>query len=376
MRSEAYQASALAAVLAVALAAVACGSDSAAERPAGVVVDTTRVATEDVPRVLRAVGTVEAENQTTIRTEVDGQVSRIVADEGATVERGQVVLQIDPTPFRLVLQEAAAAVARAEAALGNDRTLLERYGQLLEAGALDRQSYDDVQARVKSEEAQVAAARAQLAQARWNLEKTSVRAPFSGRVADRLVELGTYVSSGDELFQLVDAEPVRVAFELPEREVGSLEEGDPVVFAVRTNPDEVYEARVTYVSPSLNPETRTQSAKAEYPNANGEVTPGAFADVEVTTAVRMDAPVIPEEALVSEGEQNFVYVVEGASARKREVTLGERLDGRLEVAEGLAGDEVIVVAGHRELRDGAPVRYAERPASVPGEVGPGREQAR
>ena len=354
-------------------ALAACGSNEAAEAPEGVLVDTTAVATEDVPRRLRAVGTVEAENQTTVAAEVDGQVSRIVAEEGAVVRAGQLVLEIDPTPFRLQVQEAQAALARAEAALANDRRLLERYEKLLAAGALDQQSFDDVQARVRSEEAEAAAARAQLAQARWSLGKSSVRAPFDGRIADRLVDLGTYVGDGDPLFQIVDAQPVRVAFELPETSVGALEEGDRVAFAVRTSPGRAFEGEIVYVSPALSPETRTQPAKAEYPNEGNEVPPGAFADLVITTDVRRGAPVIPEEALVTEGEQNFVYVIEAGRASKREVTLGERLQGRLEVATGLEGGEVLVTEGHRELFDGAPVRYVEAPAAPAGEVGPGRE---
>jgi membrane fusion protein (multidrug efflux system) len=127
------------------------------------------------------------------------------------------------------------------------------------------------------------------------------------------------------------------------------------------------------VSPDLDPRTRTQTAKAEYPNEAGDVTPGSFADLEVVTEIRPDAPIIPEVALVTEGEQNFVYVIRDANAEKREVTLGERLDNRLEVTAGLEGGEVIVTEGHRELSDGAPVRFAERPAAPAGEVGPGRE---
>jgi membrane fusion protein (multidrug efflux system) len=358
--------------LALAAAVAACGKESKAERPEGALVDTTTVATEDVRRVLRAVGTVEAENQTVVKAEVDGQVSRIVADEGAALQQGDIVLQLEPTPARLVFYEAAATLTRVEATLQNDEKLLQRYAKLLEAGAIDQQSYDDVDARVKSGRAQLQEVRARTNQARWNLGKTTIRAPFSGRVGDRLVELGTYVSEGDDLFELVDPAPVRVAFELPESDVGALELGDEVSFTLRTGPRRQYTGKVIYLSPDLNRETRTQTAKAEYANDKGEVTPGAFADLEVTTAVREDAPVIPEEALVSEGEQNFVYIVDGGKAQKREVALGERLEGRLEVMKGLEGGEILVVRGHRELSDGMPVRYAERPAARPGEIGPGQ----
>jgi membrane fusion protein (multidrug efflux system) len=362
-----------AALLGLAVLLAGCGEKEAAERPAGVLVDTTLVATRDVPRVLRPVGTVEAMNQTTLAAEIEGQVSRIVADEGASVDRGQAVLQIDPTPFQLQVGEAAAALERVQAALDNDRRLLERYEQLLAAGALDQQTYDDVAARVKSEAAEVASARSRLNQARWSLGKTTIRAPFHGVVADRLVELGTFVGVGDPLFEIVDATPVRVAFELPEPQVGTIELGDSVSFRVRTDPAVLHRGVVVYVSPDLDPRTRTQTAKAEYPNEAGDVTPGSFADLEAVSEVRPDAPVIPEVALVTEGEQNFVYVIRDGSAEKREVELGERLEGGLEVTAGLEGGEIIVTEGHRELFDGAPVRIAQRPAEPAGEVGPGRE---
>jgi membrane fusion protein (multidrug efflux system) len=351
----------------------ACGEQKAAERPPGVLVDTTSVVTQDVPRIVRAVGTVEAESQTIIKAEVDGQIARIVANEGDRVGEGDVVLQIDPTPFRLTHDQNVAATEQARAALANDEQLLERYDKLLAAGALDQQSYDDVAARVKSERASLEAAQSRAESARWSLGKTSVRAPFAGTVAERKVELGAYVSDGDDLFELVDPVPVRVAFDISEENVGVLKPGDPVSFSVRTDPDKVYEGTVTYVSPSLDPQNRTQRAKAEYANAQEEIKPGAFADVMVTASVRKNAPVIPEEALVSEGEQSFVYVIEEGKARKREVTIGERLNGRLEVAAGLDGGEVVVVAGQRELRDDVPVRFAVAAPKSPGEVGPGKE---
>jgi membrane fusion protein (multidrug efflux system) len=360
---------------ALAATLAACGEQEAAERPAGVLVDTTTVVTQDVPRIVRAVGTVEAESQTVVKAEVDGQIARIVANEGDRVGEGDVVLQIDPTPFRLSHDQSMAATEQARAALANDEQLLERYDKLLAAGALDQQSYDDVAARVKSERAALAAAQSRAESSQWSLGKTSIRAPFAGTVAARKVELGGYVASGDDLFELVDAKPVRVAFDIAEENVGVLEAGDSVSFAVRTDPGKVYEGIVIYVSPSLDPQNRTQRIKAEYPNAQEEIKPGSFADLQVTASVRKNAPVIPEEALVSEGEQNFVYVIEEGKARKREVAVGERLDGRLEVATGLEGGEVVVVAGQRELRDDVPVRYAEAPAKAPGEVGPGKERS-
>jgi len=136
-----------------------------------------------------------------------------------------------------------------------------------------------------------------------------------------------------------------------------------VRFRVRADTVSARIATVDYVSPDINPETRTYEVTAAYSNPEGGVMPGAYADVVVTTAIHKGAPVVPEAALVTEGEDNFVYVViSGPKAQKRAVEAGSRTDGLVEIVEGVRPGEVVLVAGQHGLPDGAAIRVAERGA--------------
>jgi membrane fusion protein (multidrug efflux system) len=349
---------AVAAVITAVLTSAGCGGEEP-QAPQAAVVDTVRVAAEDVFRTVAAIGTIEADHNTTLAAEVAGAISAILREEGSRVGTGAPVLQIDPGPYRFVVQSAQADLGRARTQLEVDERLLKRYETLLAAGAVDRATYEDLEARVASGRAAVAQALATLQTAQWNLGKTTVRAPFAGAVGRRHVQLGQSVSSGDELFDLVDADPLRVRFRLPEMTVGAVKTGDPVRFRLRADTVDTRIATVDYVGPEIDPATRTFEVTARYTNPEGGAVPGAYADVEVTTETREDAPVVPEAALVTEGEQNFVYVViAGPKAERREVQVGSRVDGRVEIISGVESGEVVIVAGQHGLPSGADIRYA------------------
>ena len=348
---------------AAALASTACGG-SEAGAPQAAVVDTVHVRAVDVPSTIQAIGTIEADHSTSVAAEVDGAVSRIVRDEGSRVGRGAAVVQLDPGPYRFAVQSAQANLESAEAQLAVDERLLARYEQLLAAGAVDRQTYEDLQARVETDRGAVARARAALDTARWNLGKTTISAPFAGAVGHRHVQLGQWVNSGDVVFDLVDADPLRIRFRLPETVVGTVEVGDQVRFRVRSDTVSARLASVDYVSPEIDSGTRTFEVTARYSNPEGGVVPGAYADVTVTTEIHEGAPIVPEAALVTEGESNFVYVViNGPKAQKRAVEEGSRIDGQVEILRGVRAGEIVVVAGQHGLPDGAAIRFAEAPAA-------------
>lgn len=338
--------------------AAACGGDSAAEGPSAAVVDTVHVRAEDVPSTVAAIGTVEADHQTDVAAEVRGTVSSIVRDEGSRVGAGAAVLQLDPGPYRFAVQSAQADLGRVQTQLAVDERLFERYGKLLEAGAVDRQTYEDIEARVESGRSAVAVARAALQTAQWDLAKTTIRAPFAGTVGKRHVQLGQAVEPDDEVFELVDAVPLRVRFRLPETVVGAIEPGDPVRFRVRSDTIAARIATVDYVSPGIDPDTRTFELTARYTDPVGGAVPGAYADVQVTTALHRGAPVVPESALVTEGEQTYIYVVIDGQAMRRSVEVGSRIDGRVEITSGVEPGAAVIVAGQHGLADGTPVRLA------------------
>lgn len=348
----------LAAVALVAAGAVAaaCGGEANGEGPGSAVVDTVHVIAMDVPATVAAVGTVEADHQTVVAAEVRGQVARVVRDEGSVVAAGASVIQLDPGPYAFAVQSAAADLSRAQATLSADEKQLARFEALLAAGAVDAATYESLEARVESERAAVAQARAALNTARWNLGKATIRAPFAGTVGKRHVQLGEYVDSQQEVFDLVDAQPVEIRFAVPELYAGRVAAGAGVRFRVRSDTVSARIAQVNYVSPRIDPDTRTFEATASYSNSDLAVRPGAYADVELTTEIHEGAPVVPEQALVTEGADNWIYVVVDGKAERRKVVVGSRVDGRVEIADGLRPGEVVIVAGQHGLPDGAPVQ--------------------
>ncbi|CAN5835464.1 efflux RND transporter periplasmic adaptor subunit [soil metagenome] len=347
---------------ALALAVIAvtgCGGDETAGAVQGAVIDTVHVRAEDVATVVQAVGTVEADNQTSVAAEVGGQVSRILQDEGSRVASGQPVLQLDSSPYRFRAQASAADLTQAQATLSADEKLLERYAQLIEAGAVDQQTYDNLEARVESGRAAVQQARAALNTTQWDLGKSTVRAPFAGTVGKRHVQLGQSVDSQDVLFDLVDDQPIAIRFDVSEVHAGEIEVGDRVEFRVRSDTVATRIAIVDYVSPEIDPQSRTFEVTAAYTNPDRGVRPGAYADVLVTTGVHEDAPLVPEEALYTEGTANYVYVVEDSTAHRREVQVGSRRNGMVEILEGVRAGEVAITAGQQGLQEGALVHIVE-----------------
>lgn len=337
----------------------ACGGGSEiAEMPAAVV-DTVHVKAQNVPTVVAAIGTVEADHNTTVSAEVEGAVSAILREEGSRVAVGAPVVQINPGPYQYAAQSAQADLGSARTQLEVDQRLLNRYETLLAAGAVDRQTYEDLEARVAAGRAAQAQALARLQTAQWNLGKTTIRAPFAGTVARRHVQLGQSISSGDSIFDLVDPDPLRVRFRLPETAVGSVRTGDPVRFSLRADTIRARIATVDYVSPEIDPATRTFEVTARYTNPAGGAVPGAYADVQVTTEIHEGAAVVPEVAIVTEAEQNYVYVVvAGPKADRREVQVGSRIDGVVEILSGVEPGEVVIVAGQHGLPPGAAIRIA------------------
>jgi membrane fusion protein (multidrug efflux system) len=343
--STLHRARAGAALLAAGAAVVACGGDEAGAGAGAAVVDTVHVIAMDVPATVAAVGTVEADHQTSVAAEVRGQVARILRDEGSVVAAGTAVIQLDAGPYGFNAQSAAADLARAQATLSADEKLLARYEALLAAGAIDPATYENLEARVESGRAAVAQARAALSTARWDQGKATIRAPFAGTVGKRHVQLGEYVDAQQVVFDLVDAQPVEVRFAVPELYAGRVLPGAGVRFRVRSDTVSARIAQVNYVSPEIDPDTRTFEATASYSNPDLRVRPGAYAEVELTTEIHENAPVIPEQALVTEGADNWIYVVVDGKAQRRQVTVGSRVDGRVEIAEGLRPGEVVIVAG-------------------------------
>ncbi len=311
------------------------------------VVEVQQVARDTVVDDIRAVGTLLPNEQVEVSPEIAGRVAAIRFAEGDRVAAGDVLVELDATILRAEMDKARSDLTLAAA----NR---ERAVTLASQGTGTLRARDEAIAAHLAAQAEVA-----LAQAR--LEKTAIAAPFDGTVGLRSVSVGAYVTPGDRLVQLVDLDPIKVDFRVPELALGRLATGQRINVTVDAVPGQSFEGRVYAIDPIVDANGRAVRLRARIDNPERRLSPGLFARVQIVVERRRDSLLIPESAVFAEGQRRLVYRVAEARAELVEVTLGQRRPGQVEVLSGLAADDVVVAAGHQKLRDGAPVEAAPLP---------------
>jgi membrane fusion protein (multidrug efflux system) len=316
---------------------------------------------------LEAIGTAGSNEAVSVSSKTTNIVTAIRFSDGQPVRAGQVLVELDRST-------AEADLAAASAAFEESRSQWNRSRELLATQALSRAQHEQLEATMKANEARLAAAQARLSD-------TYIRAPFSGNVGLRRVSLGALISPGTIITTLDDISSIKVDFAVPEGQVGAVKNGQTVVARTTAYPGRQFTGRVLSVDSRVDPATRSVIVRAALPNRDGALKPGMFLTVDLSQDER-PALVIPEEALVPEQARQFVYVMQGNSVAKREVSLGRRQPGFVEITAGLGAGDRVVVEGTLKLRDGAEVREAEAEAAVntppasepePSAAAPGRQ---
>jgi membrane fusion protein (multidrug efflux system) len=197
---------------------------------------------------------------------------------------------------------------------------------------------------------------AQLDLLKVRLDRTLVRAPFAGVMGQRSVSLGDYVTKDSKLAALQTVSPQRASFQVPERYADQLKVGQQVSFRVASLPGRAFTGKVDFVDPIVQLPGRTITVKAQVPNPRRELQSGMFIEARLATAVRPDAVVIPEDAVIPLQGTNFVWVVADGKASRRQVELGVRTPGFVEIKKGVENTEQVVVGGQERLAEGAPVQ--------------------
>ncbi len=343
------------------LVVAACGEAADARGGGGggpprVPVEVVVARTDTVVDAIAATGQVEAVQAIALQPEVNGRVTAIRVREGATVSEGTPLVQIDDATLR-------AQVARAEADRDLAAQALARSRELLALDGISREEMERAEATARSTQASLDLLTIQL-------ERTVVRAPFAGVVGERRISLGDMVTPATPLMTLQTVDPQRAVFSVPERFADQVGVGQEVTFRVAALPGRTWRGRVDFVSPAIDPSFRTVLIKAQVPNPNRDLQAGMFLELRLATETRPEAVVIPEDAVVPLDQGTFVWVVTNGQAERREVTLGVRTPGFVEVRSGIATGEQVVVAGQVRLQPGAPVsatvveRTQPRPARV------------
>ncbi|WP_439573842.1 efflux RND transporter periplasmic adaptor subunit [Phreatobacter sp.] len=332
------------------------GEPSRSDRPvaaqAGTPVETVRAATERVADQVEALGTLAANEQVPIAAEVAGRIVAFHFREGQEVEAGARLVDLDPTIAQAELQQAEANLSLAQDVYDRSQTLVQR-------GA-------GTQVALEQATAQLAVARANAAAARTKLGQLTLSAPFSGVVGLRSTSVGTIIPAGQAITTLTGLDPIKVDFSIPELFLSSVSTGQSVDVRVDAVPDRRFTGKVYAIDPVVDPSGRTLRLRATIDNADRTLRPGLFARVALTTAVRDDAIVVPEAALVASGtgQESAIYIISEGRAAMKVVATGRRFDGKVEITEGLRAGEQVVVAGHVRLRDGARVTVTEAPSRL------------
>ncbi|HYJ39289.1 MAG TPA: efflux RND transporter periplasmic adaptor subunit [Steroidobacteraceae bacterium] len=313
------------------------------------------VRTERISQKLEALGNARANESVDISTKLSNIVTAVTFRDGERVKRGQVLVQLDNA-------QARADVAAAQAAVTESESLYNRSRELLNTQALSKSSFDQLEATLKANRARLGAASARL-------EDTVIRAPFSGRVGLRRVSVGTLISPGDVITTLDDTSVIKLDFAVPENFLASLREGLTIRATAPAFPGRTFAGSVSSIDSRVDIATRSVTVRALLTNEDGALKPGMFLNVSLANDER-EALVIPEEALTPEAERQFVFVVTDGKVSRREVRIGGRRPGSVEILAGVVAGERVIVEGTQKVRDGAMVQAAER-ASEADPAGPG-----
>jgi membrane fusion protein (multidrug efflux system) len=354
-------------LLTLLLGTAGCGVDAEVEGPS-VAAPRVMVAPVEGHRVLErilAAGDLIAKEEATVSTEVGGLVTEILVDEGGAVEKGTVVLEIDPERRQLELHSRQAGVSRAEAGLREQERETRRIETLGSRDIASQAQRDQAETQLQRARSELAEARAQLGLAERALRDASVRAPFPGLIARRHVSQGEFVSPGQRLFDLVALDPIEIEFRLAEVDSARVAIGSEIDVRVAPYPDEVFRASVSVVSPRIDPATRTLRVKGVLANPDGRLRPGLFARVDLGVSDRSGIAMIPEDAMLQRADGSVAFrLLDGNRVQRRVLTTGLFQDGYVEVVDGLGIGDLVVVRGHASLVDGALVAL-RRPDGSP-----------
>jgi membrane fusion protein (multidrug efflux system) len=317
------------------------GGGPGAAGPPAMPVEVAVARTDTVVDAILASGQVEAIQSVELRPDIEGRLAAILVREGAEVVKGTPLFKVDDG-------ELKAEVARAEADRDLARQALERTRELIGQQASSQADLERAEATARS-------TRAQYDLLSLRLARTTVRAPFSGVVGQRFVSVGDYLTTSSRLASLQTVHPQRASFQVPERYAAALEVGQRVVFRVAALPGKEYMGVVDFVDPVVQLPGRAITVKAEVANPRRELQAGMFIEARLATAVRPNAVVIPEDAILPIQGSTFVWVAKDGKATRREVVLGVRTPGWVETKSGIEAGESVVVGGQERLSEGVPV---------------------
>ena len=361
----------------------------AEEMPMPIAVSLVTAEERSLPSTLDVTGTLMADAQTDIASEIEQRVVEILVERGQVVSAGQVVARMDAKDATNQLQEAEAAeaqirerlgmvngqpfdalktpeVQQARATMDRAEADYKRFAQLIEEGAVSRSEHDLRRADYLATKAQyetavnqtrqlyqsLLAQKVRVAMGRKAMEDTIIRAPFSGLIAEKAVSVGRYTKKGDRIATIVRVDPLRIELTIPEGAVAAVRKGQKVSFTVQSYPGRQFEGTIAYVGPAIRAESRALVVEAIVPNPKALLQPGLFATAHIELPSARSSVMVPAAAVKGEGGVFKLFIAKDDRAEARLVQVGRETDGHLEILRGLAAGERVVSPQLPGLADG------------------------
>ncbi len=319
----------------------------------------------DIPIVLRALGTVTPIQTVNVKTQITGQLTEVHFKEGQMVKQGDLLAQVDPRPYDVVLQQAIGQQQRDEALLKNAQMDLERYRKLVQQDSIARQQYDTQISLVRQYEAALVIDQAQVDAARLNVTYTKIVAPLTGKIGLRMVDKGNYVTMGDasSICVIIQVQPISVLFTIPEDALPlvrqRLKTGENLEVRVldRSQKTELAVGRLDTTDNVIDLTTGTVKLRAIFDNADESLFPNQFVNVRLLADTVKDAVVVPVAAIQRGQPGTFVYLAKADDTVEiRVVELGATDGEKVAILKGLKVGDQVVIDGVDRLRDGAKIR--------------------
>ena len=358
----------------IAVLSVGCGKKvtAAFDRPPASVTVSTAVS-RDVPVYLDEIGKNGAFESVTVTPQVGGRITERHVEDGANLQKGQLLFVIDPRPFQAQLDSAKANLAQAKAALELAKIQFARDEGLVGTKAISKQDYDTKKNTVDVDQAQVEAAEAALETAKLNLEYCFIHSPIEGRAGARLVDIGNVVQANTTSLLLIQRlDPIYADFTITERDLPDVQKQmvrgnlQAQVRLPSDGADHPRMGKVTFLDNAVQNGTGTVNLRATVPNSDRHFWPGQFVNVRLVLSTEKAAVLIPTEATQISQKGPFVYVVKpDQTADLRLVTLGQRQGGNVVVTSGLAAGESVVLTGHLTVVPGLKVKVVPGAADTP-----------
>jgi len=320
-----------------------------------ITVSTTTATTMNLNDEDSLMGMIYSRSSPDIAAEVSGRVISVIADIGDTVEKGQVLAQIDSEKYDLQLAQSKAELARLSALLVNQELDLKRAEKLFKDSLVSEEMVDRTRAEFNALSEQINAANAQLRNSERLIEETKIKAPIQTKVAAKHIDIGDFVQNGMIVYELVDTKNLRVALSFPEYQSLKLKKGLKVFLTTPTSKDQNVETIIKEVKPSVNSNNRSITAIVDFDNP-GSWVPGASTQARIILSTYQDAVVLPQLAVVRRSIGDVVYLIQNDTAVEQQVDTGLEKDGFIHIKSGLKHGDIVALDGAGFLTNGTQIK--------------------